>query len=117
MCFAILKNVLYSYDHSNKSPTRCNNFPVYYRDVYLQLNMFRAFSRPSSGAFFRSEKIKKTSQKGVLYLHFCKYLKVQFPELLSRRTIFRIEFTVQNKADNLLIHVLESLAVPDDINP
>ena len=25
-------------------------FPVYYPDVYLQLNMFRAFSRPSSGA-------------------------------------------------------------------
>ena len=24
--------------------------PVYYPDVYLQLNMFRAFSRPSSGA-------------------------------------------------------------------
>ena len=24
--------------------------PVYYLDVYLQLNMFRAFSRPSSGA-------------------------------------------------------------------
>ena len=38
-------------DHnSNKSPTRCNNFPVHYPDVYLQLNMFRAFSRPSSGA-------------------------------------------------------------------
>jgi len=35
---------------SNKSPTRYNNFPVYYPDVYLQLNMFRAFSRPSSGA-------------------------------------------------------------------
>ena len=35
---------------SNKSPTRCNNFPVYYPDVYLQLNMFRAFPRPSSGA-------------------------------------------------------------------
>ena len=34
---------------SNKSPTRCNNFPVYYPDVYLQLNMFRAISRPSSG--------------------------------------------------------------------
>jgi hypothetical protein len=34
----------------NKSPTRCNNFPVYYPDVYLQLNMFRTFSRPSSGA-------------------------------------------------------------------
>jgi len=25
-------------------------FPVYFPDVYLQLNMFRAFSRPSSGA-------------------------------------------------------------------
>jgi hypothetical protein len=24
--------------------------PVYYPDVYLQLNMFRASSRPSSGA-------------------------------------------------------------------
>ena len=30
--------------NSNKSPTRCNNFPVYYPDAYLQLNMFRAFS-------------------------------------------------------------------------
>jgi len=36
--------------NSNKSPTRCNSFSVYYPDVYLQLNMFRAFSRPSSGA-------------------------------------------------------------------
>ena len=36
--------------NSNKSPTRCNSFPVYYPDVYLQLNMSRAFSRPSSGA-------------------------------------------------------------------
>jgi len=36
--------------NSNKSPTRCNHFSVYYSDVYLQLNMFRAFSRPSSGA-------------------------------------------------------------------
>jgi len=39
-----------SYHFSNKSPTRCKKFPVYYPDVYLQLNMFRAFSRPSSGA-------------------------------------------------------------------
>ena len=30
--------------NSNKSPTWCNIFPVYYPDVYLQLNMFRAFS-------------------------------------------------------------------------
>jgi len=36
--------------NSNKSPTWCKNFSVYYLDVCLQLNMFRAFSRPSSGA-------------------------------------------------------------------
>jgi hypothetical protein len=36
--------------NSNKSPTWCNNFSVYYPDIYLQLNMFRAFSRPSWGA-------------------------------------------------------------------
>jgi hypothetical protein len=36
--------------NSNTSPTWCNNFSVYYPDVYLQLNMFRAFSRPSSWA-------------------------------------------------------------------
>jgi hypothetical protein len=36
--------------NSNKSPTRCNRFPVYYPDAYLQLNVFRTFSRPSSGA-------------------------------------------------------------------
>jgi len=47
-CIANLRGNLLNY--SNKSPTRCNNFPVYYPDVYLQLNMFRSFSRPSSGA-------------------------------------------------------------------
>jgi len=31
-------------------PTRCSNFTSLLLDVYLQLNMFRAFSRPSSGA-------------------------------------------------------------------
>jgi len=36
--------------NSNKSPTWCNNFSVYYPDVCLHLNMFRAFSCPSSGA-------------------------------------------------------------------
>ena len=36
--------------NSNKSPAWCNSFSVYYPDVCLQLNMFRAFSRPSSGA-------------------------------------------------------------------
>jgi hypothetical protein len=36
--------------NSNKSPTWCNSFSVYYPDVCLQLNMFRAFSRPSSWA-------------------------------------------------------------------
>jgi hypothetical protein len=41
---------VYDQYNSNKSPTRCNNFPVYYPDVHLKLNMFRAFSRSSSGA-------------------------------------------------------------------
>jgi hypothetical protein len=36
--------------NSNKSPTWCNSFSVYYPEVCLQLNMFRAFSHPSSGA-------------------------------------------------------------------
>jgi hypothetical protein len=36
--------------NSNKSPTWCNNFSVYYPDVCLQLNIFRTFSRPLSGA-------------------------------------------------------------------
>jgi hypothetical protein len=36
--------------NSNKSPTWCNNFSVYYPDVCLQLNVLRTFSRPSSGA-------------------------------------------------------------------
>jgi len=36
--------------NSNKSPTWCNSYSVYYPDVCLQLNMFRVFSRPSSGA-------------------------------------------------------------------
>ena len=31
-------------------PTRCNNFSSLLLDVYLQLNMFRASSHPSSGA-------------------------------------------------------------------
>ena len=33
--------------NSNKSPTWCTNFSVYYPDVCLQLNMFRAFPCPS----------------------------------------------------------------------
>jgi hypothetical protein len=31
-------------------PTRCNNFSSLLLDVYLQLNMFQASSRPLSGA-------------------------------------------------------------------
>ena len=31
-------------------PTRCNNFSSLLLDVYVQFNMFRASSRPSSGA-------------------------------------------------------------------
>ena len=31
-------------------PSRCNNFSSLLLDVYVQLNMLRASSRPSSGA-------------------------------------------------------------------
>jgi hypothetical protein len=31
-------------------PTKCNSFSSLLLDVYLQLNMFRASPRPSSGA-------------------------------------------------------------------
>jgi hypothetical protein len=34
--------------NSNRSPTWCKNFLVYYHDVCLQLNMFRAFFRPGA---------------------------------------------------------------------
>jgi hypothetical protein len=51
LCFQILTFWHRSFTfNSNKSPTWCNNFSVYYPDVCLQLNMFRALSRPSSGA-------------------------------------------------------------------
>ena len=40
--------IQYSSIHINQ-PTRCNNFTSLLFDVYLQLNMFRASSHPSSG--------------------------------------------------------------------
>ena len=48
--FKVSKSVHHHSTIQINQPTRCNNFSVYYPDVYLQLNMFRAFSRPSSGA-------------------------------------------------------------------
>jgi hypothetical protein len=50
----IIKNVFFFWKtriySSNKSRTRSNSFSVYFSDVCLQLNMFRTFFRPSSGA-------------------------------------------------------------------
>ena len=42
--------IVYIFMCSNKSPIRCNSFSSFLLDVCLQLNMFRASSRPSSGA-------------------------------------------------------------------
>ena len=51
LCVALFIFWLLSFTfNSSKSPTWCNSFSVYCRDDCLQLNMFRAFSRPSSGA-------------------------------------------------------------------
>jgi hypothetical protein len=47
--FKVCKSVHHSTIKINYQPN-ATIFPVYYPDVYLQLNMFRAFSRPSSGA-------------------------------------------------------------------
>jgi len=47
--FKICKSVHHNTIQINK-PTRCNNFSSLLLDVYVQLDVFRAFSRPSSGA-------------------------------------------------------------------
>jgi hypothetical protein len=47
--FKVCKSVHHHTVHINQ-PTRCNNFSSLLLDVYVQLNMFRASSRPSSGA-------------------------------------------------------------------
>jgi len=47
--FKVCKTVHHQTIQINQ-PTRCNNFSSLLLDVYLQLNMFRASSRPSSGA-------------------------------------------------------------------
>ena len=47
--FKVCKSV-HHYRIQINQPTRCNNFTSLLLDVYVQLNMFRASSRPSSGA-------------------------------------------------------------------
>ena len=39
-CTAEVRKPKRNTKNSNKSPTRCNSFPVYYPDVHLQLNIF-----------------------------------------------------------------------------
>jgi hypothetical protein len=47
--FQVCKSV-HHYTVSVNQPTRCNNFSSLLLNVYVQLNMFRASSLPSSGA-------------------------------------------------------------------
>ena len=47
--FRVCKSVHHHTIQINQ-PTRCNNFSSSLLDIYLQLNMFRASARPSSGA-------------------------------------------------------------------
>jgi hypothetical protein len=47
--FKVCKSVHHHTIQINQ-PTRCNNFSSLLLDIYLQLNMFRASSRPSLGA-------------------------------------------------------------------
>jgi hypothetical protein len=50
--------------NSNKSPTWCNSFSVYYLDVCLQLNMFRAFSRQSGPHWLQWQPLVLPSYHG-----------------------------------------------------
>jgi len=50
--FKVCRSVLHHTMQINQ-PTRCKNFSSLLLDVYIQLNMFRASSRPLSGAVFR----------------------------------------------------------------
>ena len=47
--FKVCKSLHY-YTIQINQPTRCKNFSSFITRVYVQLNMFRASSRPSSGA-------------------------------------------------------------------
>ena len=47
---AVLISFQISYKFQINQPARCNNFSILLLDVYVQLNMFRASSRPTSGA-------------------------------------------------------------------
>jgi hypothetical protein len=49
LMFQVCKSVQHHTNQINH-PTRCNNASSLLLDVYVQLNMFRALSRPSSGA-------------------------------------------------------------------
>jgi hypothetical protein len=48
--FKVWKFVLHHHTIQINQPTRCNNFSSLVLEVYVQLNMFRASSSPSSGA-------------------------------------------------------------------
>ena len=45
-------------------PTRCNNFSNLLLDIYVQLNMFRASPRPSSGAQLQYQPLVLPSYSG-----------------------------------------------------
>jgi hypothetical protein len=45
-------------------PTRCNNFASWLFDVYVQLNMFRASSRPSTGAQLQYQPLVLPLKRG-----------------------------------------------------
>jgi len=45
-CLSRRTHSFYRQSKSNKSPSRCNNFPVYYPDAYLELNIFRGVLPP-----------------------------------------------------------------------
>jgi hypothetical protein len=67
-----MKQMIKSCNVSNKSPTRCYSFSSFLLGVYLQLNMFRASSRPSTGAqqqcYHHAPKVKPEAATAVVEL-------------------------------------------------
>jgi hypothetical protein len=54
--------------NSNKLPTRCNNFPVYFPDVYLQLNIGRPARPQTQHDYHHDTKVKPEAATAVIEL-------------------------------------------------
>jgi hypothetical protein len=71
--FKVCKSVHHQTIQINQPP-RCNNFSSLLLDVYVQLNMFRASPRPTSGA--QQIGMNQMLKDIRLALHMCQFVSV-----------------------------------------